>query len=149
MTADRDPTLAAADGHAETPLHAAAWAGDLAELRTLIEAGADPDIADSIDETPLFGAAAWGRSDVAAYLLSAGARHDLRETTAGLTPLHWAASHGNLETLRVLVEAGADPAAQDRSGRLPIDLAHLHGKGAHVAYLKTVGPPIASRRKGA
>jgi uncharacterized protein len=139
--------LTAANGRAETALHAAAWAGDLEQVRALLASGVDPNVTDSIDETPLFGAAAWGRADVVACLLAAGARHDLHEATAGLTPLHWAASHGNLETLHILIEAGAVTTALDHHGLMPVDLAHLHGKGAHVAFLKTVGPPIASKRK--
>lgn len=146
MTTDRDTPLTAAGGHAEIALHYAAWSGDLAEVRQLIEAGTDPDTVDSTGETALFGAAAGARIEVVAYLLAVGARHDLHESTLGLTPLHWAASHGGVETLRLLIEAGADPAKEDHSGRLPVDLAHQYGKGEHVAYLKTVGPPIASKR---
>jgi ankyrin repeat protein len=78
--------------------------------------------------------------------LSVGARHDFHESN-GYTPLHWAAGHGDLETIRILVEAGANAAAPDKLGRLPVDVAHQQGKGSHVAYLKTVGPEIASRRK--
>lgn len=146
MTNDRDTPLTAAEGHAESALHGAAWSGDLAEVRQLVETGTDPDTLDSIGETALFGAAASARNEVVAYLLSVGARHDLHESTLGLTPLHWAASHGGIETMRSLIEAGADPAAEDHHGRLPVDLAHQHGKGDHVAYLNTVGPPIASKR---
>jgi uncharacterized protein len=146
MTEDRDKPLTAADGSAETALHYAAWVGDLDEVRRLIEAGADPDLTDSIGETPLHGAAASGRVDVVAYLLSVGARHDLHERTLGLTPLHWAASHGCLETLKILIEAGADAAAEDHHGKMPVDSAQRYGRGQHVAYLKTAGPPIASKR---
>jgi ankyrin repeat protein len=60
--------------------------------------------------------------------------------------LHWAASHGNLDTVKALIEAGADPTVADRQGRLPVDVAHTHGKGAHVTHLKSIGPPIARRR---
>ncbi len=146
MTNDRDTPLTAAEGHAESALHYAAWSGDLAEVRQLIEAGTDPNLLDSTDETALFGAVAGARIEVVTYLLAVGARHDLYESTAGFTPLHWAASHGGVETMRLLIEAGADPTAEDHSGRLPVDLAHQYGKGEHVAYLKTVGPPIASKR---
>lgn len=147
MSERRDPPLTAADGAAETELHGAAWCGDLDAVRALIASGVDPNLADSIGETPLHGAAASGHAQVVAYFLSVGARHDVHETTAGLTPLHWAASHGDVETLRTLVEAGADPCAENHAGALAVDLAHRYGKGANVAYLKSIGPPIASRRR--
>ncbi len=35
MTNDHDTPPTAADGHAETALHYAAWSGDLAEVRQL------------------------------------------------------------------------------------------------------------------
>src|SRR5262245_13053793 len=126
-------------------LHSATWAGRLEETEALIEAGADVNARDGHGETAIFGAAAWGRSDVVRLLISKGAEVNLTEPLRAYSPLHWAASHGNVETIRVLVEAGADPTLADRLGKLPVDVAHEAGKGAHVAYLKTVGPPIASR----
>ena len=132
--------LTANDGAAESPLHGAAWCGDLAEVRRLIEGGADVNWRDSIGETALFGAAASGYVDVVRVLLDAGADLNIAEQSIGYTPLHWAASHGNLETIRVLVEAGADPTAADHRGRLPVDVAHKYGKGQHVSYLTSIGP---------
>ena len=142
---DKLTPLTANEGTAEAALHEAAWSGNLEKVKHLVDSGADVNWQDSIGETALFGAASWGQIEVVRYLLSVGARHDLRESH-GFTPLHWAA-RGNLETLKLLIEAGADTNAEDQLGRLPIDIAHEHGKGAHVSYLKTVGPPIASKRK--
>jgi ankyrin repeat protein len=141
-----DRVITANEGSAESQLHGAAWCGDLAEVTRLVEGGADVNWWDSISETALFGAAAWGHVGVVRYLLSVGANYNIAESN-GYTPLHWAASHGNIETLKVLLEAGADPTAADHQGRLPVDVAHKHGKGAHVSHLKSIGPPIASRRK--
>lgn len=132
--------LTANEGSAESTLHDAAWRGDLKEVTRLIETGADVNWRDSIGETALFGAAAWGHVEVVRYLLSVGADCNIVESSSGYTPLHWAASHGNLETIKLLVEAGADPTLADRRGRLPVDVAHEHGKGAHVSYLKSIGP---------
>ena len=136
----------AASGAAESRLHGAAWCGDLEEVVRLVERGADVNRRDSIGETALFGAAAWGHVEVVGYLLGVGADCNTVESSTGYTPLHWAASHGDLETIQVLVEAGADPRVADHQGRLPVDVAHQYGKGAHVSYLKSIGPPIASRR---
>ncbi|MES2820980.1 MAG: ankyrin repeat domain-containing protein [Pseudomonadota bacterium] len=142
---DMHTPLTANEGAAESALHKAAWSGDLDKVKHLVKTGFDVNWQDSIGETALFGAASWGHIEVVKYLLSVGARHDLHESH-GFTPLHWAA-RGNREMLQLLIEAGADPHAADQFGRLPIDIAHEHGKGANVSYLKTVGPQIASKRK--
>jgi ankyrin repeat protein len=134
------------DGAAESRLHGAAWCGDLEEVTRLVDGGADVNWRDSIGETALFGAAALGYVEVVRYLLGVAADCNIVESSIGYTRLHWAASHGNLETIKVLIEAGANSTVADRQGRLPVDVAHEYGKGAHVSYLKSIGPPIASRR---
>jgi ankyrin repeat protein len=141
-----DRVLTANDGAAGSRLHGAAWCGDLEEVTRLVEGGANVNWRDSIGETALFGAASWGHVEVVRYLIGVGADCNIAESSIGYTPLHWAASHGNLETIKALVEAGADPTVADRQGRLPVDVAHRYGKGTHVSYLKSIGPPIASKR---
>lgn len=141
-----DRVLTANDGAAESPLHGAAWCGDLEEVTRLVEGGVDVNWRDSIGETALFGAAALGHVEVVRFLLDRGAVCNISEESIGYTPLHWAASHGNLETIKVLVDAGADPTVADHQGRRPVDVAHKYGKGEHVSHLKSIGPPIASRR---
>lgn len=74
------------------------------------------------------------------YLLSVGAKHNFGEAQ-GCTPLHWAASHGNVATIQALVEAGASVVARDGAGRTPLDVARpatnreyllgIIAKGAH------------------
>ncbi|MFF3443314.1 ankyrin repeat domain-containing protein [Streptosporangium sp. NPDC002721] len=54
-----------------SPLHEAAWAGDLPMVRTLLELGADPSVRDTeFGATPLGWAEHGGRHEVAAYLAS-------------------------------------------------------------------------------
>jgi uncharacterized protein len=141
-----DRVLTANDGAAESRLHQAAWCGDLEEVTRLVEGGADVSWRDSIGETALFGAAASGHVEVVRYLLGVGADCNIVESSIGYTPLHWAARHGNLATIKVLVEAGAAATAADHQGRFPVDVAHQYGKGAHVSYLKSIGPPVTSKR---
>lgn len=138
-----DRVLTAKDGAPESPLHEAAWRGDLGEVRRLIEGGADVNWRDSIGETALFGAAAWGHVEVVRFLLGAGADCNIAEASIGYTPLHWAASHGNLETLKLLVGAGADPTVADQHGRLAADVARKYGKADHVSYLKSIERPMS------
>ena len=137
----------ASEGGAESDLHAWSWAGDTRKVQEILSDGADPNWQDSIGETAIFGAAGWGHAEVVRILLEYGARHDVIEKTNGWSALHWAA-RSNVATTKVLVDAGADVCASDNAGQLPIDVAHGHGKGDIVKYLKTVGPQIASRRSG-
>jgi len=134
----------ASQGSAESDLHASAWDGDIDKVLKLLAEGADPNWQDSINETALFGAAAWGHSEIVGILLEGGARHDL-VSSDGLTPLHWAA-RANVQTVEVLVSAGANVRAVDQTGALPIDVAHRYGQGDVVRFLKSFGPQIASRR---
>ncbi len=135
----------ASEGGAESDLHACSWAGDKAKVQALLSDGADPNWQDSIGETAIFGAAGWGHSEIVRVLLEHGAEHDVIEKTSGWSVLHWAA-RSNIATTKLLVQAGADVCVADKSGQLPIDVAHGHGKGDIVKYLKSVGPQIASRR---
>lgn len=55
----------------------------------------------------------------AKVLLESGADVTVRDGY-GRTPLHWAAEAGNMDVVRLLIEAGADPAAAAADGSLPL-----------------------------
>ena len=55
--------------------------------------------------------------------------------TSGRTPLHLEASDGNIKQVRLLLENGADPNAQDADGRTPIHWPALRG---HVEVVRTL-----------
>ena len=91
----------------------------LALVRALLDAGADPNWPDGDGFPPLIAAlscsgavsGATDRADVRELLemlLAAGARVDQRGVN-DYTPLHWAAAHGDLRAVDVLLTGGADP----------------------------------------
>lgn len=137
----------------ETPLMLASRTSGVDAVRLLIEHGAKVNVVERWQgQTPLMYAAAHDRSEVAAALIAAGAdinartpqnglperlpavRYFVEIPKAGLTPLMFAARHGAISTLRVLIEAGADLDAKSPEGfsSLVIALDNLHFDAAKV-----------------
>ena len=129
--------LTAQEGAAETPLHEAAWIGDVETARALVAGGAHVNHIDSAGESPLHGAAACGHTEMVEYLISVGAEVNVHAAaTRGFTPLHWAAGWGNLETTKALVQSGAIVLAKDVFGLTPEEIAVEHNHQDIVAYLR-------------
>lgn len=93
-------------------------AGDLAAVVVELEAGADPDAPDDRGMTPLLNALRLKRADMVEALLDAGARLD---TPPNLPPIFAALAEQPL--LELLLAAGADVNARDRSGQTPLMVA--------------------------
>ena len=90
---------------------AAANRGDLREVRSLVEAGADVNAARGDGMTALHWAALDGRTEMAVVLLEAGAVPDATTRIGGYTPLHLAARAGHGALVRRLLGAGASATA--------------------------------------
>jgi hypothetical protein len=115
--------LALHDGYGATALYKSITNGYDELSMLLIDAGADVNtkcgvyIDGSGDITPLHNAANSPR--VVKALLQHGAAPTVRDTS-GWTPLHWAALHGNVESVRLLIEARAEVNARDNEGHTPM-----------------------------
>ena len=67
----------------------------------------------------------------------------------GMTALHWAARHNDLETARALIKARANPKAENRYGVTPLSLACTNGSAAMATLLLEAGAdPNAALRGG-
>ncbi|GAA2426650.1 ankyrin repeat domain-containing protein [Streptomyces glaucus] len=99
-------------------LHEAALTGDVARVKALLRAGADPERRDGEGVTPLYLASVQGETEVARLLLEAGAFPDTESGGVGSegTPLCAAACWGHTETVRVLLAHGADPNLREDHG---------------------------------
>ena len=64
----------------------------------------------------------------------------------GTTPLHWAVRADDLETVALLLEAGANANAANRYGVTPLSLAAVNGNAAMIEALLAAGADAEERR---
>lgn len=106
-----------------SPLHWAAWNGQVEAARLLIAHGVEVDVKSSGGLTPLMHAVQRSHDGTVAFLIEAGA-NESAENVHGQTPLHIAAAESGPEVVRLLVEAGADVhAVDDDWGNTPLHIA--------------------------
>ena len=131
-----------------TPLHRAAWLSETpAVVKTLLDAGADPNARAERGFTPLHGAATNSETPaVVQVLLDAGADLNAR-TKDGETPLHQAAGFSETPAVvQALLDAGADLNAQDEHGWTPLHVAAVVSETpAVVQVLLDAGADLNAR----
>ena len=165
------------DGQGRTPLHVAAFAGQHAAMRELVARGANPNalehdrydiatiaavandratlevalalgcsassVTSRYDGTALIAAAHLGHAEVVRMLIRAGAPLDL-VNNLGWTALIESIVLGDggprhTDTLKALVDAGANVNLADGSGRTPLALATSRGYAPMQALLRAAG----------
>jgi len=121
----------------ETPLHAAADAGekDIAEL--LLANGAQIDAKRSDGNTPLHLAVSVSSLPVVECFIRNGADVQARNDWQG-TPLHLTAHQKNTDIVMLLIRNGADVHAQDKWGRMPLEVAAQHARKRYQAALDSL-----------
>ncbi|NIX75277.1 ankyrin repeat domain-containing protein [Microvirga terricola] len=117
---------------------------DVPTLKALIAAGASAKLVTSIyDGTALIAAAHLGHDGVVRELIRAGAPLD-HVNNLGWTALIEAVILGDggprhVETVRALVEGGANPGIPDRNGVMPLRHAETRGYEGIIAILRRAG----------
>ncbi|KAL6110763.1 cdkn2b [Pungitius sinensis] len=137
---DRFPDVDAAgslDMTVEDELTTAAATGNTADVKTLLQAGASVNGANRFGRTAL-QVMMMGSLPVAQVLLKHGADPNVTDRSSGATPLHDAARTGFLDTVRLLVEFGADPQARDNRQCQPVDLARANNDVDMVNFLQSL-----------
>jgi ankyrin repeat protein len=127
-----------------TPLHLAAFFGNVAVVEFLLSRGAPVNAVSQNPSAlcPLHSAVAHRQPqvslEISRALVAAGA--DVNATQhGGWTALHAAALHGNLPLVRLLLDAGANPAAMNDTGQTPAALARTKKHKEVIALLQKRG----------
>ena len=98
-------------------------------VKSLLDSGADPNIADGEGLTPLLEAIVYfplESAEIAKLLLESGAEVE-KEMKRGCarTPLFRAVSFGSSEVVKVLLDYGADPNKEAQDGLTPLSYAYF------------------------
>lgn len=125
----------AVDKYGRTALHKACWMGDaqsyaqinedvVRTIKLLVSFGLDVNARDTKDNTPMHEAASgdWGSLSAISTLLKHGANPD-PVGQDGITPLMLAASRSEVECVRALLLANANPRKVNHQGLCAIDYA--------------------------
>jgi ankyrin repeat protein/HEAT repeat protein len=122
----------------EEALMAAALAGKVDTIETLLAGGVTPAWEETDRADSMVRAAAAGRLDVIIALQKKGMRLESTDATA-TTPLAAAAEKGRIETVRYLVKKGAHVNAGDSRGWTPLMRAAAAGQVEMVTLLLQAG----------
>ncbi len=131
-----------------TPLMTAARTGNAAIVGALLDHGADVNaVTTETRSTALMWGLAAPHPEVVRLLLERGA-DPILETTAGFTPLMFAARNGDVALARALIAAGVDVNAPGADGTHVLPLAIIAGQAEFARFLLDQGADPNHRAGG-
>jgi ankyrin repeat protein len=130
-----------------TPLHLAAWVGDVELAVFLLDQKAEPNPKDKFGLTPLHAAAAEGQTEVGRSLIERFPKVDEKDGD-GATPLHLAAKANHAEFTQLLLKKRAPLEATDFLNRqTPLHVAAYAGHFKVATLLLDAGARFNARGK--
>lgn len=126
----------------ETPVANAAQANDAAQVRTLLQGGADVNAPQPDGLTALHWAALNDSQEIVDVLLYAGASLEPLTRVGGYTPLHLAARSGHASIVRLLLERGAEVDPWTSTGVTALHFAAQANDAESIRALVTHGADI-------
>ena len=117
---------------------------DMSVINNMLKADKDKVLASRTTAgiTPLHYAASLDNTEAVYRLLEAGVKPDILATGSLTTPLHWAADKGAEDSLRLLIEKGADVNAKAKNGYTPLHFAAKAADPSLSKYLIDAGASI-------
>lgn len=136
-----NPNLPDNDGNA--PLHLASAKGDVSITLNLLNNGANFDMHGQRGQTPLMFASSNSHIEVMRLLVNAGADVNQMDDVGHMNALMWAAASPDpANTLKCLLDAGADPNARGYRGETALHHAVMYGSKESVCVLLSGGADI-------
>lgn len=133
------------DASGSTPLLVAASNGDLAQVRQLLKAGANPNVRNKLETTPLLEAAFHANAEIIKALLDAGADPNAPGPD-GQTPLMLVARGPNVAAAKMLLEKGANPRVREsQRQQTALMWATANSQGPMTRLLVEVGADLDAK----
>lgn len=132
-------SLGAAQPDFTSELMAAAGNGETANVKALLDQGANINARDSLGFTALMFAAKSRNTSTVKLLIAKGADINAKSKMLGYTALINAAAFGDEEMVGVLIAQGANVNARDDDGVTALSFAEQAGKPRIVKLLKAHG----------
>ncbi|KAJ3101751.1 hypothetical protein HDU97_001101 [Phlyctochytrium planicorne] len=111
------------------------------EMMELDDAGGGGGAVDDL-RSPIHRVSELGLTRQVEDLVSEGADVNLAEGKDGWRPMHFAALNGHVETLKFLIDQGADANAVDFKGMTPMHVAAVNGRTAFIRELAGRGGAV-------
>lgn len=124
-----------------TPLHYAAFRGDIRMIRALLAAGADINATETFAGSALNNALYANHPQAAALLVKSGINLSIPSPRGEVPPMVWAgySDVGDTTVARVLLEKGLSPQTDNEIGETALTWARKRGDNALVRFLTALG----------